>query len=287
MIYDPTKTYELNISEVEYQRANGVSWLARICQPKGQGPFPALLFVHGGAWSAGDRNNNTWLYEPLAASGLVVISIDFRLAPDHPYPEPLEDINFAARWAKVHASEFNADPATLGGLGSSSGGHQVMLTAMRPSDPRYAVLSLPEGGAADAAFKYIIGCWPILDPYARYLFAQDTGRPELVARSEGYFGSVEAMQEGNPQFCLDRGEVVRLPPTLIIQGTADTNVTPDMQRRFAEAFRKAGGECQLEIFEGMPHGTTIWPDKERAEAIERIKAFIARELLTDRPADAI
>src|SRR5204863_307612 len=125
-------------------------------------------------------------------------------------------------------AEFNASPLSVGGLASSSGGHQIMLNAMRPRDPRYSAIPLSEAPEVDASLAYVVGCWAILDPYARYFFAQDTGRDELVKRTEGYFGSVEAMQEGNPQLIVDRGEPAELPPMLIIQGTKDTNVRPDM-----------------------------------------------------------
>ena len=165
----------------------------------------------------------------------------------------------------------------------------VMLSAMRPRDPRYAALPAPppppslggQGGAApdaDATLAYILALWPILDPYARYFFAQETSRAELVSRTEGYFLTEEAMQEGNPQLILDRGEAVELPPTLIIQGTADTNLTMAMTERFVAAYRAAGGAIELEKFPDMPHGfgNTPGPDADRALAL--MKAFVARQL---------
>jgi acetyl esterase/lipase len=237
-----------------------------------------MLYIHGGQWSRGDRVGNAWVYEPLAASGIVVFSVDFRQAPQHPYPEPLEDINFATRWFKAHAAEFGAASETLGGLGTSSGGHQVMLSAMRPRDPRYAALPLPEGPDLDASLKYVVACWPILDPYARYLFAQDTGRADIVASTEGYFGSTDAMSEANPTDIVKRRESVELPPTIIIQGSADANVTPEIQEGFASAFRGAGGTCDLQVFNGMPHGTAEWPQTETERALGMVKHFIAQQL---------
>src|SRR4051794_32747907 len=142
--YDPAGRYEITTTDVEYRHDGEQSWLVRIYQPRGTGPFPALLDVHGGAWSMSDRHGNAHMDEALAASGLVVAAIDFRLAPQHAYPASLEDVNYGTRWLKAHAREFGADPRHLGGLGTSSGGHQVMLSAMRPRDPRYAALPLPE-----------------------------------------------------------------------------------------------------------------------------------------------
>ncbi|MBM2811877.1 MAG: hypothetical protein HW416_2636 [Chloroflexi bacterium] len=275
---DAERRYEVDERDVEYMQVDGTPFVARVLQPRGDGPFPILLYVHGGAWTAGSRMGTAWAYEPLAPRGVVVVAIDFRLAPDHPYPEPLKDINYGIRWTKAHAADFNADPSTLGALGSSSGGHQSVMNAMRPRDPRYASRPLAEAPDVDAALRYVVGCWPITDPFARYLFAQDTNRQDLVTRTEGYFRTQEAMQEGNPQMILDRGEPVELPPMIIIQGTADINVTPEIQRRFAESYRSRGGSCELHIFQDMPHGTTQWPEAEAGDAMDKIRAFIDRQV---------
>jgi acetyl esterase len=276
--YNSTQRFEVETSDVEYRRDQNGSWQATIYQPRGSGPFPALLDVHGGAWNRGSRANNQVIDQALAASGTVVAAVDFRLAPDHPYPGQVADVNYATRWLKAHASDFNADPASVGGIGSSSGGHTVMLSAMRPYDARYAALPLPGGHQVDASMLYLLCAWPVLDPYARYLFAQETGEERLVASSQAYFLDQETMREGNPQQILERGEKVELPPTLIVQGTADNNVPMSIPERFVEAFRAAGGEIELEIFPGMPHGFGNTPGPESDRAIELMRGFIARQL---------
>lgn len=274
--YDPTQNFAIRTFDVEYRRDGAASWLARIYQPQGEGPFPALLYVHGGAWSRGDRTNNASELQLLAASGLVVVAVDLRLAPRYPYPAQVADVNCATRWLKVHASKFNADPKWVGGLGSSSGGHTVMLSAMRPYDPRYLALPVEEAGDADARLAYIIALWPIMDSYARYLFVQETSRPELVKATEGYFLTKETMQEGNPQRILDRGEKVELPRTLIIQGTADANIPIALTQCFATAYRAAGGVIELEQFPDMQHAFAGWPEWEVSRALSLMKAFVAR-----------
>jgi acetyl esterase len=278
MASDPAIKLEVKAFDVEYRRDADDVRFARIFQPQGAGPFPALVQVHGGAWFAGDRMSNESMNESLAATGMVIASIDFRKPPEHPYPVSLVDVNYATRWLKAHAPDFNADASRLGLRGVSSGGHLAMLSAMRPRDPRYAALPLPEDPELDASVAYVIGCWPILDPYARYFFAQETGRQQLATRTEGMFGNREGMQEASPQLILDRGETVELPPLLILQGTEDQNVTPAMQERFAVSYRVRGGDVQLEIFPGMPHGFVGQNDAANERAMRHTSEFIARQL---------
>ena len=149
--YDPNQTFEVQTQELVYRQDGDQSWMATIYQPQGAGPFPALLDVHGGAWNRGERSNDHVMNQALAASGIVVMAIDFRLAPDHPYPAQIVDVNYATRWLKAHSAEFNADPQSVGGMGSSSGGHTLMMSAMRPQDHRYAALPLAEGADLTAS----------------------------------------------------------------------------------------------------------------------------------------
>lgn len=276
--YDPAQRYEVRVRDVEYRRDESGSWLVRVYQPQGPGPFPALVDVHGGAWNLGDRGQNVLIDRDLAASGLVVAALDFRLAPKHPYPAQVTDVNYGTRWLKAHAGDFNADPGSVGGLGTSSGGHTVMLSAMRPRDPRYAALPLAEAQGADATLRYILALWAVLDPYARYLYAKEAGRQDLVAHSEAYWLTREAMQEGNPQLILERAEEAELPPTLMIQPVPDANIPRSIPERFVESFGAAGGSIDIEWFPGMPHGFAREPGPETDRALALMKAFVAQQV---------
>jgi acetyl esterase/lipase len=163
---DPIPTFELRIHDVEYRRAGAESWLARLYEPVGAGPFPGLLKVHGGGWRNLDRMHYAAVDEALAASGAVVASIDFRSSNQEPYPASMADVNYGTRWFKAHAAEFNARPDMIGGLGISSGGHLIMLSAMRPRDPRYAAIALPKGPEADANLAFVVLVCPGVDPFS-------------------------------------------------------------------------------------------------------------------------
>jgi acetyl esterase len=277
--YDPTRRYAVTTTDVEYRRDGDEAFLARIYQPQGPGPFPALVDIHGGQWTRGDRLGNAPLSEALAAAGLVVFAPDFHLAtPATPYPTLLVDVSYAIRWFKAHAGEYNATATHLGGMGSSSGGHLIMLTAMRPRDPRYMARPLAEGPNLDAALAYLIVPWPILDPYGRFIFAQETGREDIIASTRTFFAPWDTIWEGNPMAILERGEAVERPPTLIIQGTADANVTPALQRRFAAAYQAAGGEVTLELFPDQPHQFAKDPGPDSDRTYDLMRAFVARQL---------
>ena len=271
--YDPAHECEITVHESEYQSGLAV----RIYQPAGSGPFPGLVDVHGGVWTNGDRTANEVMDWALAESGIVVAAVDFRQSPDHPYPAQVADVNLATRWLKAHAVEFNADPDTVGGIAGSSGGHTVLLSAMRPNHPAYSYIDLP-GSDADATMKYLLLGWPIVDPYARYRFVQERGNDRIIGLSEAYFRTTDAMKEGSPGQILQRGEEAVLPPTLIVQGTADNNLPVPVTERFAVDYRKAGGDLELEMFPDMPHlfGNTPGPDSDRAIAL--MKKFASRIL---------
>lgn len=282
LAYDPTQRYDLWVYDLEYLRVEGESLQVRIYEPQGTGPFPLLVDVHAGVWGLLDRTHSASLDKVIAAGGAVVAAVDYRLAPRHPYPASVADVNYATRWLRVHARDFHADPGSLGAIGASAGGHLLMLSAMQPHDPRYAAIPLAASAQVDATVDYAILLSPILDPYARYLFAQQTGRTDLVKLTDAYFLTVQAMQEGNPQNLLAKGLRLSLPPTLLLQGTVDTNVTPEMQERFATAYRASGGTIDLEIFANAPHIFALSPGPATDRANQLATAFVAAQVRRQR-----
>jgi acetyl esterase len=246
-------THEIEVRDLEYRRGSSGPLLARLYRPKGPGPFPALIEVHGGAWAAGDRLNNAPLDEALAKSGIVVLAVDFRMPPQHRYPASIADIHYATRWLKAHAAEFGSRGDLVAGLATSSGAHQLLLSALKPNDPRYAALPLAEAPAEDASLPYLVLCWPICDPLARYRMVKEKGNARLVESHDAYWNSEAEMAEGNPQRIVESGEAASLPPAILLQGTGDDNVTPDMADRFVAAWQAKGGSIALHKFDGQPH----------------------------------
>jgi acetyl esterase len=269
---------ELRVEDVEYRRQDGRALLARLYRPAGAGPFPAVVQVHGGAWVNKDRADNDFIAKALAESGILVASIDFRMPPEAPYPASLADINLAIRWLKARARTYGSRPDWVGVFGTSSGGHQALLAAMRPDDPRYAALSSADGPRGDARVAFVISGWGVLDPLLRYHLAKKAGNAELIENHHAFWGDEAAMSEGSPPAILDRGETVVLPPALVFGGDADEWVPVETMRRLADGWKKAGGEVELQLYRGQGHGfMTGKPNAPYARpAIERMKAFIRK-----------
>ena len=118
------------------------------------------------------------------------------------------------RWLKAHAADFNGTTA-VGAFGNSSGGHQVVLSALRPRHPAYSALPLANHPEIDASLAYVIAGWPVICPLYRFHFAKEFNRQEHIQAHVDYWGTEEAMAEGSPQTIVDEDEQVDLPPILI------------------------------------------------------------------------
>jgi acetyl esterase/lipase len=263
--------------DTPYLRAGGVDLMATLYRPDGPGPFPAVLEVHGGAWTGGDRFNNRSIAEDLAANGILVASIDFRMPPVAGYPDTLADVNYGIRWLKSRAADLGSRPDLVGGLGTSSGGHMMLLAMLRPNDARY---NAHPGPAFDAGLRFGVVCWPVADPLTRYRTMKDRGNARLVGAHDQFWPSEAAMEEGSPQHILDRDEAVALPPALIMQGTADNNLTDDMMACLAASYARRGGAIESHSFPDQPHAF-IPSDPTGAHAVRAlglIRDFIRRQV---------
>ena len=276
--YDPAARFDLTVSEVELRRTSaGRTLMARIYQPKGPGPFPTVLDLHGGAWNAKERHAEEPMDRAIAASGVLVVAIDMTLAPEAPYPACVQDANYAVRWLKWKAASWNGDTSRVGIYGSSSGGHVGELLAMRPRDARYNAIPLP-GAPTDASVAYVAMRSPISNPFARFQNAEHLKRDAMVKNHTTFFVPWETIHESNPQEILDRHEPITRVPLLIMQGALDDNVLPAVQEKFAVTYKAAGGDCQYQLFEGCEHEWVATPGPQTDRAREMVKAFIARQM---------
>jgi acetyl esterase/lipase len=277
--------------DVEYARPDGQPLLARVYRPRTAGaePWPLLVDVHGGAWTYFNREVDWYFDTALAAGGMVVVALDFRQAPTR-YPAAVADVVAGIRWAKAHARDFDARADDVGLVGGSSGGHLLMLAALRPHAPEFGTTAVPDAGDTDARVAYALPLWPILDPLARYrylLVRRTDPRPahdaffqpdRLIAAHEGFFRDEATMHAASALRVVETGEAEWLPPIWIAHPELDENVTIAMTERFVAAYRRAGGDVELEVFPGVGHAFANFPGAAADACIERMRRFIARRI---------
>ena len=288
------RTHEFDVSDVEYLRHGDKPLLARVFKPRGEGPFPAVVDLHGGAWCNGSRTTDKVRHEMLASHGVVVVSLDWRCGSEGAYPKALQDINYAIRWVKAHAKELKTEPGLVGISGQSSGGHLAMLAAMRPNDPRYTTIALPSGSpAVDATVKAVIMSWPVINPIARYRFAQRNAAknppadwaPDIINRHQQFWVTEDNMSEASCMLMLERGEKVSLPPAIWHQQRGDMMHDykdddykgPESEApRFVKNYRNAGGDIELTYFDSdrQPGHS---PDMSKiGDTFERMLGFVGK-----------
>jgi acetyl esterase/lipase len=291
-----SKAREFDIEDVEYLRHGDQPLFARLYRPPGEGPFPALVELHGGVWTENDRTRSRAHHEVLVGNDIAVASLDFRQG-EGGYPNSLVDINYAVRWVKANAARLKTRPDLVGIAGTSSGGHLAMLTAMRPRDPRYAAIALPPGSpAVDARVRCVVLFWPVINPLGRHQNARRLHEgpnppdwpPRTMRLSLAYWGNEAAMAEGSPLLALERGEPVDLPPAIWIQSRGDlihdyrdpnSGFDGSEAPRFISLYRKAGGDIALHYYDAPLHFTSERPDLPQSiEAMLRVTEFVHRQI---------
>jgi pectinesterase len=253
--------------DLEYGRASGESLRLDACVPEGKGPFPAIILVHGGGWSGGDKTSGVDpLFAPFSRAGLAWFSINYRLAPQYHYPAPVEDVETAIRWVKEHAAEFNVDPERLALLGESAGGHLAAMVAMRAKDDTRL--------AAVVAF------------YAPVDLESDTERRGGLSLSlRGLFGRTYQVDEQVTQLLRETSPVnyvhSGLPPFLLVHGTADMSVPYSQSVKLQTKLKAAGVVCDLITIDDGVHGMARWEASE-PKYKDKVTGWIVEKLAKPR-----
>ena len=263
--------------DILYRNIGNLELVGRLYTPGTKKPAPFVVDVHGGAWGSGDRFNNQVIHQSFARNGIGVFALEFRLSSQAQFPHPVADINYGVRWFKKHAASLNIATSLIGGLGSSSGAQQIGLVALQPNEERYTVAESSLLNV-DSSLDFLIACWPILDPAARYKMAKKTGKERLVDAHHSYFPTEADMMLGNPYMVLDAGAATHTPPIAVVQGEADENVDHFRADVFAELYRKSGGRIEVYKYTGQPHTfVTNYPEHpDSQEAIQKLQDFIFR-----------
>jgi len=216
----------------------------KVFTPQGTGPFPMLVYLHGGGWVICSPATHAKLCAELAeGAGVVVVSVDYRMAPEHPAPAPLDDCVAAITYAVANAAEFGADGSRFAIGGDSAGGNLTACAALRLRD---------EGGPKAKLLLLLYGA-----------FTGDNDLPSVIANGEGKILTRDAMnwfynhylsggaRRDDPYIAPINGNLAGLPKAHLIVGSLDPLC--DDSRLFSEALTKAGVDNTLSIYEGQVH----------------------------------
>ena len=223
----------------------------RVYTPVGRGPFPLLVFFHGSGFVLCSLDTHDGMCRNLAAGiGCIVVSVDYRLAPEHKFPKGPDDCLAATRWAAAHAAELSADPARIMVAGDSAGGNMAAVTALRLRD---------EGGPALCGQMLL---YPVTD-YHR------PGTPSYAENADGYgltrdtmewfWGHYlnDAAEAANPYASpLRAPDLAGLPPAYVM--SAEYDPLRDEAELYGERLRAAGVPAEITRRPGMNHGFLFW-----------------------------
>ena len=223
----------------------------RIYTPVGSGPFPLLMFFHGSGFVLCSLDTHDGMCRNLAAGiGCVVVSVDYRLAPEHKFPNGLDDCLAATRWAAAQAAGLAIDPARIMVAGDSAGGNMAAVTALRVRD---------EGGPELCGQMLL---YPVTDYHT-------PGTPSYAENAEGYGLTRDTMEwfwahyladpaeAGNPYASpLRASDFTGLPPAYVM--SAEYDPLRDEAERYGERLRAAGVPTEITRRPGMNHGFLFW-----------------------------
>ncbi|MEO7649176.1 MAG: alpha/beta hydrolase [Bryobacteraceae bacterium] len=242
--------------DVVFSSPGGVALKLDAHIPPGKGPFPAVILVHGGGWTNGTKTANFVqpLFAPLTESGFAWFTIDYRLAPKHPYPAAVEDVEAAIRFVRSHAKEYKVDGRRIALMGESAGGHLVSLVGARNRKPANVAAVVCFYGPIDLV--------------------------EFVSTKPGNKGMAAFLPSGQFREASPATYISgKTPPFLVIHGTKDDAVPYAQALLTVELLKKAGVRCDLITVQDGIHGVINWEKDARFQGYKKEMADWLRGVL--------
>lgn len=241
-------TVGMVMREVTYCTMAGIPLKMDIHYPQtGYGPWPVVIYVHGGAWMAGNKLDPFGDVDvpALTRAGYMAISVMYRIAPDYPFPAMVEDVKCAVRYLRAHAAEYNLDPDRIAARGASAGGHIVSLLGLADASAGWDVGEYLEYSSRVQAVVDIFGPSDLTDE----AFAADMNR-ELAAMFGIQTPTREMLRLASPITYIKPGA----PPFLILHGDKDSTIKLKQSEDFYRALVAAGVPAELIVVRNGEHG---------------------------------
>lgn len=247
--------------DIEYSNV-GARVAMDIVRPKGLSSsdrLPAVLFIHGGGFRAGNRESYLAQAARLATRGYVTATASYRLAPRHQYPAAVEDVKAAVRFLRANAAKYNIDPEHIGTIGGSAGGHLVLMLGLTADVPEL------EGSGPNRDQSSRVQC--VVDYYGPSDFTQSYQKSVDAALVLPMFlgGDLDHNRRIHQAASPINWVTPRAAPTLAIHGTEDPYVAWEQSLWIITRLVDAGVPAEIEVIQGAGHGFK-GPDAERAEA---------------------
>jgi acetyl esterase/lipase len=265
-------------ADIVFAVVDGVPLTLDLYLPETEGPHPAVVLIHGGAWQSGDKASHAGLGAEMAKWGYVGVAVNYRLAPDHTFPAPVADVQCSIAWVREHAGEYGIDPDRIALLGTSAGAHLAVLAAMAAAPGAPSATWQPTCGDAvtNLRVQAVISCFGPLD--LAYHDREEGGPRPVVTSLLG-----QPCQDV-PDLCAEASPITYAsagaPPALLIHGTADDVVGAENSERMAEALQAAGAEAIYLPIEGAEHSFIFkFQSTEAQEALTAIEQFLAQALV--------
>ncbi len=248
-------------SDIEFARRGDVALKLDAFVPDGAGAHPAVIWVHGGGFVAGDKHPAPKdLLAPLEKAGYGWFSVNYRLAPQYPFPAQTDDVESAVHYIKTHAREFHIDPKRLALIGASAGGHLVSFVGAHHQKDNGVAAVVPFFGEHDLVDRVhpkgpcMVDGHVVSDPGPMCL---SPGLAKFLGITAASPNAEEVVRRASPATYVRKN----MPAYLLIHGTKDFNVPYEQSERMLEAMKKAGARCDLVRVEGGGHGFGAW-DKD-------------------------
>jgi acetyl esterase/lipase len=265
-------------ADLEYARIGGTSLRLDLYTPAGAtGALPTLLYLHGGAWAAGDKSDMAVeRLMPLVAHGFAVASANYRLVPSVTYPAPVHDVKAAVRWLRANAAEYGLDPDRSAIGGASAGGHLASLAALTEGDPELEGDVGEHAGvssAVGAVVAYFPGSDLLISGGRAPLEAQILPPPPTAALLglERIDDDPELVRSASPRYRAHAGA----PPHLLLHGDRDTMVNHEQSRLLHEALSAAGASSLYMLISGAGHED---PQFVRPAVTASVAGFLSESL---------
>jgi acetyl esterase/lipase len=245
--FDSSKTGSAE-KEITYCQMDGVDLKMDVYYPDQYSarPWPVVMYVHGGAWQKGDKNEGAGsrAIPALRASGFLVVAVDYRLAPTYKFPAQIEDVQCAVRSLRANASRFHLDPEKIGVWGGSAGGHLVALLGTAANKPEWKVGEYLDQSSRVQAVVDMFGPADLSVEFDTSNF--QTARVVFGARN----GSDPKLINASPVNYVDSTDA----PFLILHGDQDNVVPLEQSQLLFKQLQQYGVESKLVIVQGAGHG---------------------------------